>query len=201
MIFLVLFFIEIAVGFQQVDIPDSSYLQHHGMFDLSWNHLSGSIPEELRDCIVIVDLLLNNNNLIGVVPKSLAHLTNLTTLDLSYNNVVSEIPREIATSKKLQGLALAYNKLNGTIPPELGDLSSLVKMNLTGNRLHGKIPDIIGKLNGLSHLDVIMSSHVNCVDLLQTWSTSLVCMYNKIGYLVALLACFQREQSGIKSRH
>ena len=54
---------EIAVGFQQVDIPDTSYLQHHGMFDLSWNQLSGSIPEELGDYIVIVYFLINNNNL------------------------------------------------------------------------------------------------------------------------------------------
>ena len=76
-----------------------------------------------------------------------------------------------------------------------------MKMNITNNKLHGNISDTIGKLNGLSHLDVIMSSHVNCVDLLQTWSTSLVCMYNKIGYLVALLAFFQRAQSGIKLRH
>ena len=81
---------EIAVGFQQVDIPDSSYLKHHGMFDLSWNQLSGSIPEELGDYIVIVDLLLNNKNLTGMEPKSLAHLTNLTTLNLSYNNVVGQ---------------------------------------------------------------------------------------------------------------
>lgn len=33
--------------FRQVNIHDLSFIQHHGVFDLSFNRLSGPIPEDL----------------------------------------------------------------------------------------------------------------------------------------------------------
>lgn len=36
-----------SLSFSQVNIPDLSYAQHHGVFDLSYNRLSGTIPGEL----------------------------------------------------------------------------------------------------------------------------------------------------------
>ncbi|XP_077248531.1 uncharacterized protein LOC143888110 isoform X2 [Tasmannia lanceolata] len=61
--------------FQQVTIPESSFVQHHGVFDLSYNMLTGPIPEELGSCVVVVDLLISNNQLSenrlgGLVPTS-----------------------------------------------------------------------------------------------------------------------------------
>ncbi|KAL7146365.1 hypothetical protein ABFS83_06G035800 [Erythranthe nasuta] len=141
--------------FQQVSvIPDSSYVQHHGIYDLSHNRLSGSIPQELGNCVVLVDLLLNNNMLSGAIPSSLSRLSNLTTLDLSENLLNGSIPREFGGSVKLQGLYLGNNVLTGTIPDSLGGLIGLVKLNLSSNMLTGSIPPSFGKLNGLTHLDL-----------------------------------------------
>ncbi|KAL8049699.1 hypothetical protein ABFX02_06G036200 [Erythranthe guttata] len=141
--------------FQQVSvIPDSSYVQHHGIYDLSHNRLSGSIPQELGNCVVLVDLLLNNNMLSGAIPSSLSRLSNLTTLDLSENLLNGSIPREFGGSVKLQGLYLGNNLLTGTIPDSLGGLIGLVKLNLSSNMLTGSIPPSFGKLNGLTHLDL-----------------------------------------------
>jgi hypothetical protein len=36
-----------SLSFSQVNIPDLSYAQHRGVFDLSYNRLSGTIPGEL----------------------------------------------------------------------------------------------------------------------------------------------------------
>ncbi|KAA8533751.1 hypothetical protein F0562_031268 [Nyssa sinensis] len=140
--------------FRQVNIPDSSFVQHHGVFDLSHNRLSGSIPEELGSCVVVVDLLISNNMLSGEIPRSIAQLPNLTTLDLSGNLLSGVIPVEFGDSLKLQGLYLGNNQLTGIIPASLGLLSSLVKLNLTGNKLSGSIPSSLGDLNGLTHLDL-----------------------------------------------
>ncbi|CAM8900559.1 unnamed protein product [Rhodiola kirilowii] len=140
--------------FRQVSIPEMGFVQHHGAFDLSHNKLSGSVPDELGNCMVVVDLLLNDNFLSGEIPRSLSRLTNLTTLDLSGNLLSGSIPVEFSANRKLQGLYLGNNRLTGAIPAGLGHIGSLVKLNLTGNRLNGSIPFEFGNLNELTHLDL-----------------------------------------------
>nr|GEX45518.1 leucine-rich repeat receptor protein kinase EMS1 [Tanacetum cinerariifolium] len=147
-------YLESSSYFREVSIPDSSFIRHHGLYDLSNNWLTSEIPDELGDCLVVVDLLLNGNMLSGELPKSLKKLTNLTTLDLSGNLLSDGIPAEFGQSLKLQGLYLETNNLTGRIPVELGQLHSLVKLNLTGNRLSGSVPSTFGKLTGLTHLDL-----------------------------------------------
>ncbi|KAL7229721.1 hypothetical protein ACSBR2_008266 [Camellia fascicularis] len=161
--------------FHQVNIPDSSFVQHHGVFDLSYNSLSGSIPNDLGGCIVVVDLLISNNRLSGEIPASLARLTNLTTLDLSGNFLSGGVPTEFGNSINLQGLYLGNNQLTGIIPESLGQLIGLVKLNLTGNKLSGTIPSSFGNLKGLTHLD--LSSNVLNGELRSTLSR----MVNLVG--------------------
>jgi Leucine-rich repeat (LRR) protein len=143
-----------SLYFREASIPDSSFFQHLGVFDLSHNMLSGSIPEEMGNLMFVVDLLLNNNKLAGEMPGSLSRLTNLTTLDLSGNMLTGSIPPELVDSSKLQGLYLGNNQLTGTIPGRLGVLCSLVKLNLTGNQLQGPVPRSLGDLKALTHLDL-----------------------------------------------
>lgn len=169
---------KISKYYQQVSIPDSSYVQHHGVYDLSHNKLSGSIPEELGSCVVIVDLLLSNNMLSGEIPRSLARLVNLTTLDLTGNSLTGTIPTEFGNSHKLQGFYLGNNQLTGSIPESIGQVNSLVKLNLTGNMLSGPIPSSFGKLNGLTHLD--LSSNILDGELPQSLSR----MVNLVGLYV-----------------
>nr|KYP74896.1 Leucine-rich repeat receptor protein kinase EXS [Cajanus cajan] len=133
--------------FRQLSIPDLSFVQHLGVFDLSYNRLSGPIPDELGNCVVVVDLLVSNNMLSGSIPKSLSRLTNLTTLDLSGNLLSGSIPPELGGALKLQGLYLGQNQLSGAIPESFGKLSnklcSLVNLkylDFSQNRLEGPIP-------------------------------------------------------------
>ncbi|KAK7357358.1 hypothetical protein VNO80_16643 [Phaseolus coccineus] len=140
--------------FRQRSIPDLSFVQHLGVFDLSHNRLSGPIPDELGFCVVVVNLLVSNNMLSGSIPKSLSRLTNLTTLDLSGNLLSGSIPPELGGVLKLQGLYLGQNQLSGTIPQSLGKLSNLVKLNLTGNKLSGPIPVSFENMKGFTHLDL-----------------------------------------------
>ena len=134
-------------------MPDTSYLQHRGTLDLSWNSLNGSIPTALAQCTVMVELLLAGNQFTGTIPPELSRLGNLTTVDLSSNFLNGTIPPELGDSKTIQGLNLAYNKLTGGIPAELGNIASLALLNVTGNMLTGPLPATLGNLTGLSHLD------------------------------------------------
>lgn len=167
-----------SLYFRQVNIPDLSFVQHRGVFDLSYNRLSGTIPDELGSCVVVVDLLISNNMLSGGIPRSLSHLKNLTTLDLSGNLLTGSIPPEFGDSLKLQGLYLGNNRLTDSIPGSLGRLSSLVKLNLTGNELSGSVPVTFGNLKGLTHLD--LSSN----ELSGELPSSLSSMLNLVGLYV-----------------
>ncbi|KAK1258069.1 Leucine-rich repeat receptor protein kinase EXS [Acorus gramineus] len=164
--------------FRRDFIPESSFIQHHGVFDLSYNSLSGPIPEDLGQCTVIVDLLIGNNRLSGVIPPSLSRLANLTTLDLSGNYLTGPIPAELGDSISLQGLYLGNNWLNGSVPGSLASVSSLVKLNLSSNRLSGRIPPSLGYMTGLTHLD--LSSN----ELVGELPTSLTQMVNLVGLYV-----------------
>ncbi|KAJ0086369.1 hypothetical protein Patl1_07499 [Pistacia atlantica] len=127
---------------------------HHRVFDLSYNRLSGLIPEELGNCVVVVDLLLSNNMLSG------------------------SIPLEFGDSLKLQRLYLGNNQLTGSIPGSLDRLGSLVKLNLTGNKLSGSVPIGFGNLTGLTHLDL------SCNKLDGELPSSLSQMLNLVGLYV-----------------
>ncbi|XVF19076.1 hypothetical protein REPUB_Repub11eG0079000 [Reevesia pubescens] len=106
------------------------------------------------NCVVVVDLLLNDNMLTGKIPGSLFRLKNLTTLDLSKKLLACSILVGFGDSIKLQGLYLGNNQLIGTIPGTLGRLGSLVKLNLTSNKLSSVVPTSFGNLKELTHLDL-----------------------------------------------
>ncbi|KAL6646570.1 hypothetical protein ACP70R_018178 [Stipagrostis hirtigluma subsp. patula] len=84
--------------------------------DLSFNHLSGGIPEQI------------------------ASLDALVNLNLSWNHFTGEIPNQIGTMKSLESLDLSKNMLSGEIPSSLSDLSYLSYLDLSDNNLTGRIP-------------------------------------------------------------
>ncbi|KAK2635039.1 hypothetical protein Ddye_029831 [Dipteronia dyeriana] len=60
--------------------------------DLSWNNLTGGIPDEVSSLSALHILNLSHNYLAGPIPPSLSSLTSLTRLNLSYNNLAGRIP-------------------------------------------------------------------------------------------------------------
>ncbi|KAI5402428.1 hypothetical protein KIW84_050154 [Lathyrus oleraceus] len=119
--------------------------------DLSYNHLSESIPEGLLSPLqlVLVDLSYNKlqglqvlklqmNKLNGIIPIQISQLQKLSTLNLSQNSLDGPIPSERTTNLTL--LYLQGNKLNGSIPPSIGNLGQLLELQLGENQLSGDIP-------------------------------------------------------------
>jgi hypothetical protein len=84
--------------------------------DLSFNHLSGGIPED----IISLDALLNFN--------------------LSWNYLTGEVSDKIGVMKSLESLHRSKNMLSGEIPSSISNLSYLSYLDLSNNNLTGRIP-------------------------------------------------------------
>ncbi|VAI00262.1 unnamed protein product [Triticum turgidum subsp. durum] len=122
-----MFGIDISLNHLTGGIPDEmTSLNRLYTLNLSWNHLSGKIPRNIGAMKSLESLDLSRNNLSGEIPTSLSDLTYLSSLDLSYNNLVGRIP----TGRQLDTLYAEnpsmYSGNNGLCGPPL-------KKNCPGN--------------------------------------------------------------------
>ncbi|XP_058777840.1 receptor-like protein EIX2 [Vicia villosa] len=84
--------------------------------DLSSNHLTGNIPEEIGILIGLESLNLSRNHLTGEITSEIGRLTSLEFLDLSRNYFYGLIPPSLAQIDRLSMLNLSDNNLSGRIP-------------------------------------------------------------------------------------
>ena len=78
----------------------------------------------------VIGLNLFNNGLTGEIPSEIGNLLVLERLILGFNDLTGEIPSEIGNLSVLGELVLQSNDLTGQIPSEIGNLSALVELNL-----------------------------------------------------------------------
>lgn len=116
------------------------YLQKLELMSLMNNHLEGTVPDFLADLPNLEVLYLWKNQLTGPIPENLGQNMNLTLLDLSSNHLNGSIPPDLCAGQKLQWVILLENQLTGSIPESLGHCQSLTKLRLGINSLNGSIP-------------------------------------------------------------
>ncbi|KAE8766825.1 LRR receptor-like serine/threonine-protein kinase GSO1 [Hordeum vulgare] len=93
-----------------------------------------------REIIYMVSLDLSYNSLTGEIPEEISTLVELKNLNLSWNNFDGKIPENVGALIQVESLDLSHNGLSGEIPPSLSALMSLGRLNLSYNNLRGKIP-------------------------------------------------------------
>ncbi|XP_059661236.1 receptor-like protein 7 [Cornus florida] len=108
--------------------------------DLSYNYLSGNIPQCLgssTDSLSILDL--GNNNLRGSIPQIYKRGSKLKMIDLSQNQLDGMVPRSLVNCPFLEILNLGENQINDIFPFWLESLYELKVLILHFNRFHGAI--------------------------------------------------------------
>nr|GLL23879.1 probable leucine-rich repeat receptor-like protein kinase At1g35710 [Ipomoea trifida] len=144
--------------------------------NLSWNQLSGQLPDLSRFSLSVVDL--SGNNFQGPVPhfssmmivfilrtnsfsgtvspvcESLVYNNSLRFLDLSSNNLSGLLPDCWVNGTELIVLNLGSNFLFGEIPQSLGNLLNLKMLLLNHNKFLGELPSSLQKLRRLTVFDV-----------------------------------------------
>ncbi|CAA0841655.1 disease resistance family protein / LRR family protein [Striga hermonthica] len=109
--------------------------------DLSYNQLSGIIPEELGNLLSLEHLYLGNNKLSGNLPESIGKLVNLTALSID-NNMLEGIVTEthIGNLSNLRFLRAAGNHLTLKVDPNWIPPFKLETLNLVSWDLGSQFP-------------------------------------------------------------
>ncbi|KAI4337552.1 hypothetical protein L6164_015952 [Bauhinia variegata] len=158
-------------------------LQSLEKLSLGFNSLNGKVAEDLKNCVKLRYLDLENNNLSGPFPdisplsqlqylylkkngfsgafpwKSLVNMTGLVQLSVGDNPFdETPFPTEAVNLKNLNYLYLSKCTLTGKIPAGIGNLTELINLEFSQNFISGDIPAEIGKLQKLQQLEFYKNS-------------------------------------------
>ncbi|PIN13140.1 Serine/threonine protein kinase [Handroanthus impetiginosus] len=125
--------------------------------DVSYNNLTGIVPENLASCSVLEVLDISGNNFSGELPvDTLLKLSNLKVLVMSFNNFVGNLSDSFSKLVKLETLDVSSNNISGLIPSGLcqDPINSLKELYLQNNMFTGLIPGSLSNCSNLESLDL-----------------------------------------------
>ncbi|MCO5560708.1 hypothetical protein L7F22_014326 [Adiantum nelumboides] len=167
--------------------------------NLSHNHFTGSISEDIANCIYLISLDLSYNNFSSL--PSLSRLSSLQSFNLSENIDISRplshaIPGNCSA---LRSLNLSRNSLvdlssvswqgcinlhtldlsrnlftNSNLPTNLTTLPSLRHLAISGSKLLGPVPSSLCSRSALQHLDISDNNFTGGFPLFLTNCSSLL---------------------------
>ncbi|KAI5078708.1 hypothetical protein GOP47_0006379 [Adiantum capillus-veneris] len=139
----------------QGPIPDFMGLGSLLRVDLSFNHLNGTLPNNLRNVFEnVLSLKVSHNYLSGNLPPWFGQLMMVENIDLSHNRFVGTLPENLGDSMSLNYLDVSGNNLTGEFHLHFNNKSELISLNLSSNELTGLLPSTLGLLQHLQFLNI-----------------------------------------------
>lgn len=126
-------------------------LRHLDILDLSYNALSGPLPQQFGYLSNLKWLVITNNNFTGNI-TFLQNITELRVVEGKYNMFSGRIPDGIKHLTHMFIFYFHYNQLSGQIPATIGQLTQIWSISLISNCLSRAIPTEIGTLKNLNFL-------------------------------------------------
>ncbi|KAF8034228.1 hypothetical protein BT93_C0497 [Corymbia citriodora subsp. variegata] len=135
------------------NIPeDFGKLENLSCLNLQYNQLSGGIPEGIGHLPALSDVRLSNNNLSGTIPPDFGKFSPLRRFEVAFNNLTGALPEQLCHGGTLFGLDVSYNSLSRELPESLGNCSTLSVAMLNNNGFTGNVPGGFWMLRNLTAL-------------------------------------------------
>eukprot|EP01084_Bolivina_argentea_P306059 528799_1 len=133
-------------------------LQYLGIINCS---LSGTLPISICNLKNLNEIhMWNNTDLSGPIPNCIGEMTSLTLIDFSTLSLDSTIPKSICKLRNLKSIQIDGNNLTGSIPECIGDITSLTDWEMGFNNISSTIPESICKLTQLQQF-LVNSNKLN----------------------------------------
>ena len=145
-------------------IQNSSWCTRHtlGKLNLSFNQITGNIPESIQLLSRLEILSLEGNSLEGDVTEShLSNFSKLYYLDLSHNLLSLKFDSNWVPPFQLTFLGLASCKLGPNFPSWIQTQNSLVTLDISHNGMNDLVPEWFW--NKLQIMYVLNMSHNNLI--------------------------------------
>jgi len=143
-------------GFYDKEIQAETVLKNLQYFDLGYNLLTGTIPNNIGNFASLQGLFLENNRLVGTIPKVLyrgsgigANPLPLVQLFLQGNMLSGTLPSGLAELPNLKELYVDGNKLTGTISPNVCN-KGLNEVFVNDEAEHDKCDNVVCPANSIS---------------------------------------------------
>ena len=117
----------------EMNLPDLE------VFDVSWQGLTGTLPQGISDSKKLRVLTASGNSFVGNLPD-ISGMNDLVFLELNDNKFSGGLYNDLQQFGALEAVVLERNELTGTIPEGLVQHDTLEELVLGFNNLSGKIP-------------------------------------------------------------
>lgn len=145
---------DLSYNFLSGELPEFNFVYDLEVLRLSNNRFSGFVPNDLLkgDPLLLTELDLSGNNLTGSIGIIMS--TTLRTLNLSSNGLSGELPILIGECAILD---LSKNQLQGNLT-KLDKWGNIEFLDLSQNRLTGPVPETKSQFLHLNHLNLSHNS-------------------------------------------
>ncbi|XP_019174558.1 PREDICTED: MDIS1-interacting receptor like kinase 2-like [Ipomoea nil] len=116
------------------------------------NEFNGTIPKTLKNCTSLIRARLSGNKFSGDISEAFGEYPDLNYIDLSNNSFHGQLSSNWGNCPKLSALKISNNRISGKLPTNLYNASQLVFLDLSSNELVGMIPKSLEKLVRLNIL-------------------------------------------------
>ncbi|XP_048434605.1 receptor-like protein EIX2 [Pyrus x bretschneideri] len=150
---------KLDVSYNQLSgrVPNSLRFISPGTVDLSTNRFEGPLPLWSSN---ITMLYIRDNLFSGPIPRDISEvMPSLTDLDISQNSLNGSIPLSMGNLSQLTTMVISNNLLSGEIPNFWDSIPSLYILDMSNNSLSGSIPPSLTSLTLLKHL-ILSSNHL-----------------------------------------